>query len=141
MSHHALFSATLHILLTSAIPNSGGLDLQWWQWLGGAVTILGLSPAPWIVALLRGRLLTLTAHSEALSREEAAHKAILKEKDEATARIIEEKNYWRSAASNDRERSDKMAEKLMTVTEEFGATTVHLLRALPEAVGDDVERA
>jgi hypothetical protein len=141
MSHHALLFAILHILPASAIPTSGAIDLEWWQWLGGAVTILGLSPAPWIVALLRGRLLTLTAHAEAMAREETAHKAILKEKDDATARIIEEKNYWRNAAGNDRDRSDRMAEKLMTVTEEFGATTVHLLRALPEAVGNDVERA
>lgn len=86
--------------------------------------------------MLRGKLLTLREHDEAMKEQEKSHALVLAEKDAAMARVIEEKNYWRSADGLDRERSDKMAEKLMTVTEEFGATTVHLIQSLGEAQDD-----
>lgn len=119
------------------------IDLQWWQALIGILVLLGLSPAPWIAAILAGRLMTQKQHEGRVADITKAHVLVVEEMhrtsdvlerrhDATIARINEERNYERSAKDAERERSDKLAEKLMSVTEEFGATTLHLLRSLPE---------
>jgi hypothetical protein len=126
------------------------IDLQWWQSLIGILVLLGLSPAPWITAMLAGRLMTLGAHErrvadvrkadEATMAEMRRNQDTLEKRHDATIeRLKEERSYERAAKDTERERSDKLADKLMSVTEEFGATTVHLLRSLPD-VGERDER-
>ena len=123
------------------------LDLEWWQWAVAALGILGLSPAPWLLALLSGRLVTLKAHVRELEEKDRALKATekrdadtvarLESRHAATvARLVEERNYERAAKDVERDRSDRLSAKLAEVTEEFGQTTVHLLRSLPEAVNE-----
>lgn len=108
------------------------IDLTWWQALIGILALLGLSPAPWIAAILAGRLMTLKQHTLALDEMHRTSELLEKRHDATIQRINEERNYERAAKDIERERSDKLAEKLMSVTEEFGATTLHLLRSLPE---------
>lgn len=122
------------------------IDLQWWQAALAIITGLGLSAAPWIAALLAGRIMTLGQHTRRVADLDKAHGELVAEKDRAIAaaerrhdatvkRIVEERDYERAAKDAERQRSDKLADKLGDVTEEFGQTTVHLLKSLGEVNG------
>lgn len=109
----------------------GGIIVEWWQGLLTAVAALGLSPAPWIVALLAGRLVPRSWHEarisdkdEEIARVELRHQATV-------ARIQEERGYERQRADTERDRADALGERLGDLANELGSTAVQLLRALP----------
>lgn len=77
--------------------------LEWWQWIAVAVGALGFSAAPWIAALLFGKLKTYDVWKS--------------EKDRA--------DYERA-------RADRAVEKLVELAGEYGETAVKLLDAIPK---------
>lgn len=114
------------------------MEFQWWQWLGGLITLLGLSPAPWLVAVLTGRLLTLGAHLRRVGDIQSAHKLEmdhqtamhareLAAKDVEIARLTADRADERTATRVERDRADAMAAKLAALTEQFGQITVGIL--------------
>lgn len=113
------------------------LDLEWWQWLVGAVALLGLSPAPWLAALLSGRLITRSTHEGRVTdlKEEIAR--IERRHDGTVARIVAEKDLEREARGVERDRADVLADKLSKATDELGATALHLLESIPGLGGDN----
>lgn len=78
--------------------------LEWWQWLIAALAAVGFSAAPWIVALLAGRLVTKGVYDREAKR-----------------------------ADREQERADAAIGKLSELTTEFGETAVKLLDSLPKA--------
>ena len=100
---------------------------------------LGAGSAPFVGAILWGKLITLRHHNEAIAEQEkrivqteqnaARREALLTEQvvrsDQALANEREAKKV-------ERERADTAVAKLNEVTGEFGATMVHLLRSLPQ---------
>lgn len=116
---------------------------QWWQWLVGGITVLGLSAAPWIAALLAGKLSTAAE----VARIQRAHDVIVASKDAeilriearhagTVERILGERDYERAAKDVERARADTLAGKLAELADGMGQTAVHLLRALPKPPGD-----
>lgn len=114
------------------------MALQWWQVVGGIVTLLGLSPAPWIGALLTRRLMPLGAHLERVADIKSAHNLEMQNlKDSHTrelaasaddlARVQQDRANERDATKLERARADAAAEKLAALTEQFGQVTVGLL--------------
>lgn len=116
-------------------------DWQWWQYVGAAIGILGLSPAPWIAAVLTRRLMPLGAHLERVAELKESHR---RETDtiEAQAaetvktlrseieRISGERDYERTARATERERADVATAKLGEFASEFGKSTTDLLAGL-----------
>jgi hypothetical protein len=78
---------------------------------------LGAGSAPFVGAILWGKLITLRHHNEALS-----------EKDKQIAEV-------KANAKEREERADAAVAKLNEVTGEFGATMVHMLRSFPQPDG------
>lgn len=114
------------------------MALQWWQVLGGIVTLLGLSPAPWIGALLTRRLMPLGAHLERVADLKAAHSTEMQNLKDAHARellscaadldrVQLDRANERAATKLERDRADLAASKLAALTEQFGQVTVGLL--------------
>lgn len=101
------------------------VTLEWWQGLAAVLVALGLSPAPWIIALLSNRLMTRGQHNDRVTDL----KAELAAKD----RQIE---YEQAAKAVQADRADKAIAKTIELATEFGATTVHLLKSLPETDRD-----
>lgn len=97
-------------------------NLEWWQTLVGIIGVIGLSPAPWITALLLNKLMTRAQHEDRVKD--------LKERTTA-AETREGIQYQR--AETERGRADGLAVKVGELATEFGATAVHLLKSLPSA--------
>jgi hypothetical protein len=112
---------------------------EWWQWLVGAVTVLGLSAAPWIAALLAGKLHTsaevghiIKAHDLAITTKDAEISRIEARHADTVGRILAERDYERAAKDVERVRADTLAGKLAELADGMGQTAVHLLAALPK---------
>lgn len=100
-------------------PNEVGGMIQWAALaLGG----LGFSAAPWIAALLTGKLRPISWVREQLADRDAQI---------AT---------WQGTARVATERADRLAVQLAEVAGESGQTAVHLLKSLPGG-GDRDEHA
>lgn len=112
------------------------MNLEWYQTLGGVVILLGFSAGPWIAALLAGKLITKGQHDGRIADKDAEIARIEKRHDGTVSRLLEERNYERQAKDLERERADKLSDKLGEATIELGETAVHLLRALPSSGGD-----
>lgn len=114
------------------------MDLQWWQIVVGIVGALGLSPAPWITALLLRKLMPLGAHLERVADIKEAHKLEMQHSDDGHARELAGKDEIIAALRADsvkkdeatqleRDRADSATAKLGALTEQFGQVTVTLL--------------
>jgi hypothetical protein len=100
---------------------------------------LGAGSAPFVGAILWGKLITLRHHNEALAEKD---KQIAEVKANATQRetLLTEQLVRsdqalaneREAKKVERERADTAASKLNEVTAEFGATMVHMLGSFPQ---------
>lgn len=112
------------------------MNLEWWQTLGGIIILLGFSAGPWIAALLAGKLITAGVHNGRIADKDAEIVRIEKRHDATVGRLLEERNYERTAKDLERGRADALADKLGEATIELGETAVHLLRALPSSGGD-----
>lgn len=116
-------------------------DWQWWQYVGAALGALGLSPAPWIAAVLTRRLMPLGAHLERVAEIKASHSretetiatqnaiTVQTLRDEIT-RVSGERDYERTARATERERADVATAKLGEFASEFGKSTTDLLAGL-----------
>lgn len=120
---------------------------QWWQYVGAAVTLLGLSPAPWIGAMLTRRLMPLGAHLERVNdikeshkREvetlNATHDLVVVSLKAEIARITEEREYERAGRETERSRSDVSTARLGDLAREFGDSTVQLLHGIQQQAGE-----
>jgi hypothetical protein len=103
---------------------------------------LGAGSAPFVGAILWGKLITLRHHNEALSEKDkqiAEVKANAKEREalltEQVVRSDQALVNEREAKKVERERADAAVAKLNEVTGEFGATMVHMLRSFPQPDG------
>jgi hypothetical protein len=116
------------------------VQLQWWQWIAGGATLLGMSPAPWITALLTRRLMPLSAHLERVADLKEQHSLAMQALKEQHARelqndaddltrMLADRDHERAATRLERERADNAAAKLAALTEGFGKVTVGLLSA------------
>ena len=121
-------------------------DLQWWQALLGIITLLGLSPAPWILGLANGKI-------QFTKPAEAQFQARIDEKDKTQAAAITElvkhheeirrldaENYkemkssrdgYRDATAEQRQRADKATEVAVRAVEAVN-TTNHVLNSLDQ---------
>jgi hypothetical protein len=116
-------------------------DWQWWQYIVAILGVIGLSPAPWIVAVLTGRLMPLGAHLQRIADLKESHKSLV---DTLTAQRVEsertlreelervsgEREYERTARATERDPSDAATSKLSDFAGEFGKSTVGLLAGL-----------
>lgn len=127
------------------------MDLQWWQWIAGVVTLLGLSPAPWIAALLTRKLMPLGAHLERVADIKAAHKLEvdhqtethtreLGSKDDIIAALRADSVEEKAATRLERDRADAATSKLGALTEQFGQVTVGILTGGAPDRGRDRDR-
>lgn len=137
----------LKTTFTEGAPGGGGgavidlLDLQWWQGLVAIIGILGLSPAPWLLGLVSGKIQftgradlahqrELTARSEAFDREKAAlvayHTDVLAARDQRYADLQAAKTAIEDAYELQRKRSEQMADALTDSTEVLRVTN-HVL--------------
>lgn len=104
---------------------------------------LGAGSAPFVGAILWGKLITLRHHTEALAE---AEKRVKQSEENATrretllteqlARSDQALANEREAKKVERERADSLADKLGEATSEFGATMVHMLGSFPQPGGD-----
>lgn len=115
------------------------IDLEWWQVVIGIGTGLGLSAAPWIAALLAGKILTIGVHREQLAAKDKAYDDMLAEKNAQVARADADRDSERQGKEVERQRGDGAFRETIALAREFGATTVHLLRALPNVQDEDGE--
>lgn len=97
------------------------------QGVGIILAALGLSAAPWITALLLGRLLTRKAHEDRV----ADLKLQATRADERADKAEERAGVEYTRAETERVRADTLAGKLAELAGEMGRTTVHLLKSLP----------
>lgn len=104
---------------------------------------LGAGSAPFVGAILWGKLITLRHHNEALgelekrvaqSEENAARRESLL--TEQLARSDQSLANEREAKKVERERADVAVAKLGEVTTEFGSAMVHMLGSFPQGGGD-----
>lgn len=119
-------------------------DWQWWQYVGATLGLLGLSPAPWIAAVLSRRLMPLGAHLERVQELKESHRREIEtvskqaESTERTLReeierISGEREYERAARATERERGDAATSKLSDIASEYGRSTVGLLTGIRAA--------
>jgi uncharacterized phage infection (PIP) family protein YhgE len=131
-------------LVAAADPFASVAGWQWWQYLGAGLGVLGLSPAPWIYAVLTRRLMPLGAHLERVAELKEFHKReiqTVKEQAAATEatlrdeieRIAGEREYERAARATERDRGDAATSKLSDFAQELGKSTNGLLAGVRAA--------
>lgn len=104
------------------------LNLQWWQTLIGIIAALGLSPAPWLLALSTGRIQfsgpATAEKTRALEEQKRHYEALIAEKDKTseTNRIAAEKN---------KERADIVTDAALGMTKVIEANT-HVIASVNE---------
>lgn len=139
---------------------------EWWQLLlggsGVGVPVTGLVLAgkllpSWVVN--RERATLIAQHEAGIAALEASHQRELKSKDDAHASEVEglksqhidalavrdrenaylarEHQHERERGDVERGRSDALADRVGQLAHEFGAQSVHLIRALPEAASGE----
>lgn len=103
---------------------------------------LGAGSAPFVGAILWGKLITLRHHNEALAEKDQQIAEVKRNAEQREALLTEQVVRSDQALVNEREakkvereRADSAVAKLNEVTGEFGATMVHLLRSLPQPDG------
>lgn len=103
---------------------------------------LGAGSAPFVGAILWGKLITLRHHTEALAEKDEQIAEVKRNAEQREALLTEQVVRSDQALVNEREakkvereRADSAVSKLNEVTAEFGATMVHLLRSLPQPDG------
>lgn len=87
----------------------------------------------WVGLVLTGKLIPHKTAQARIDDIKAAHIGEMQYRDRENERLAGERDYERKAKDVERERADQNAERLGLVVREFGETTVHLLRSLPEA--------
>lgn len=138
------------LALHSTAPVAVTAGWQWWQYVVAAAVTLGLSPAPWILAMLTRRLMPLGSHLERVADLKESHKRevdnlnqthllVVASYDKELDRLSTERDYERSGRETERSRSDAATGKLAGLASEFGDSTVRLLSNLRDA-NDDAPR-
>lgn len=102
--------------------------LEPWQWLFGAIGVLGLSPAPWILGLALGRLQftktaqanyaaraadLISANDKLLGAQNDYHAKILAEKDKTLDERTESRDYYREARLETAGQNQRLTEALI----------------------------
>ena len=106
-------------------------NLSFWQWLGGVIVLLGVSPAPWITALATGRLLFRADLVSRLAVAKENYENSLKEErahhDELMAVERERYSLLERARETEQARNEKLTDALQDSTRAVEATTSVLL--------------
>jgi hypothetical protein len=135
--------------LAQAVPITAGWE--WWQYVAAGLGVLGLSPAPWIAAVLTRRLMPLGAHLERVADIKESHKREMEAVTTQHAtnervllaeieRISGERDYERSARATERAIGDAATSKLSDFAQEYGRSTVGLLAGLSAARDNGPDR-
>lgn len=110
-------------------------SLQWWQAALGLLTVAGFSAAPWVAALLRGRLIPLATVDKLMGAKDDRIQGLVAElaraddrRAEDVARAVTERDHERDAVRIERARSDDAAKAVMHLSQEYGETMLHLAR-------------
>lgn len=117
------------------------IDLEWWQVVIGILAGLGFSAAPWIAALLAGKLITIGVYREMVAAKDKLYNDMLAEKNSQVDRANTDRDSERQGKDVERQRGDGAFRETIALAREFGATTVHLLRALPNVEDEDGDNA
>lgn len=119
-------------------------NLQWWQALIGIAGVLGLSPAPWLLGMARGKIQftglaqaehqartdDLKAHHAAAVAELVRHyEAELKSAGRQLDEMRESRDYYRAARLEEVKAREALTEQLVESTE-VGRLAVHALQSL-----------
>jgi hypothetical protein len=117
-------------------------NLSFWQWLGGVIVLLGISPAPWITALATGRLLFRADLNARLAVAKENYEKSLQEAQDHHDELmtVERERYslLERARDTERERNEKLTDALEDSTRAVEATTSVLLEirsATKRAIG------
>lgn len=128
------------------------LDVQWWQWLAGALAALGLSPAPWILGLASGKIqftavarkdferqLTEkdTAHERELTARETHHAALMAQEQRRYDEQQQATLKNAAAAEKERERADEVTDALLGMADVVRANQ-HFMSSSLEAGHQEV---
>lgn len=116
-----MLSILMMVLFQEASPPTNGVyidfsNMQPWQWVGGVLLFLGISPAPWITALATGRLLFRADLDSRLKvAQENYEKALTEERRfrEALSEAVEARYaVSQDALSTERGRNEKLTDAL-----------------------------
>lgn len=110
-----------------------------WEWLTNGFNlnsaIQGGLAVTLIILFATDRILTRGQHQRRVNDIVTNHDKLIAEKDLRYQEMKESRDYYREARVTERDRADKVTEKLGEVVTEYAELTNHLLEALPR-VGD-----
>ena len=108
-------------------------NLQWWQALIGLITVLGLSPAPWLLGLASGKIQfsapAQKTYSERIQDMDEHHKQVEGIQAERYADLKESRNYYRDAFNTEHDRANKATETVAEVLDAIKATN-HVMSSI-----------
>ena len=111
-------------------------NLQWWQALIGLITVLGLSPAPWLLGLASGKIQfsapAQKAYAERIQDMDEHHKQVEGIQAERYADLKESRNYYRDAFNTEHDRANKATETVAEVLDAIKATN-HVMSSITQA--------
>ena len=100
-------------------------NLQWWQALIGLITVLGLSPAPWLLGLASGKIQfsapAQKTYTERIQDLDEHHKQVEAIQVERYADLKESRNYYRDAFNAEHDRANKATETVAEVLDAIKA--------------------
>ena len=108
-------------------------NLQWWQALIGLITVLGLSPAPWLLGLASGKIQfsapAQKTYTERIQDLDEHHKHVEAIQVERYADLKESRNYYRDAFNTEHDRANKATETVAEVLDAIKATN-HVMSSI-----------
>ena len=108
-------------------------NLQWWQALIGLITVLGLSPAPWLLGLASGKIQFSTPaqkiYADRIQDLDEHHKQVEAIQAERYADLKESRNYYRDAFNTEHDRANKATETVAEVLDAIKATN-HVMSSI-----------
>lgn len=111
-------------------------NLQWWQALIGLITVLGLSPAPWLLGLASGKIQfsapAQKTYAERIQDMDEHHKQVEGIQAERYADLRESRNYYRDAFNTEHDRANKATETVAEVLDAIKATN-HVMSSITQA--------
>lgn len=121
--------------------------MDWWNSLLSVAPQVGVSlgagSAPFVGAILWGKLITLRHHLESMGEKDKQIIEVKQNAERREALLTEQLARSDQALANEREakkvereRADAATSKLGEVTTEFGAAMVHMLGSLPQPRGN-----
>ena len=111
-------------------------NLQWWQALIGLITVLGLSPAPWLLGLASGKIQfsapAQKTYDERIQDMDEHHKQVEAIHVERYTDLKESRNYYRDAFNAEHDRANKATETVAEVLDAIKATN-HVMSSITQA--------